>query len=288
MISFPKRAALRLIVLFCLILVMKAQPALTHQHPSHGTTAAEATYIANEGIVIRQGDVAVIFDPIPLSGFGVYPEPSRQQIRAMMAGEGEFAGLDVIFISHAHRDHFSAKATLALMAAQSDLHLVAPYQALEMMILDEGWDEALLSRMTVLSMLPGDDPQTISIGDVEATAVRIPHAGWPAPERAAVQNMVYRVTLDGGATVIHMGDADPRLRHFTPHSDHWQAKRTDTAFPPYWFLTSDSGRSILTDTMNVKSSIGIHVPLVLPGDLEASGQDYFSVPGETRSIKAED
>ena len=81
-----------------------------------------------------------------------------------------------------------------------------------------------------------------------------------------------------------MGDADPRRQHFIPHKEHWAAKRTDTAFPPYWFLTSLQGRNILSDDMNVAKSTGVHVPLKIPTDLKESGQDYFSKPGETREI----
>jgi len=89
----------------------------------------------------------------------------------------------------------------------------------------------------------------------------------------------------GAATVIHMGDADLRRQHFIAHKDHWAERRTDTAFPPYWFLTSPQGRNILSDDMNVAKSIGIHVPIEVPADLKESGQDYFSKSGETRPIK---
>ena len=245
---------------------------------------AKATYIANEGVVVAQGETKIMFDPLPLSGFGVYPEPSIADVAKMMSGQGEYAGVDAVFISHAHRDHFSSAKMIAYMKANSEVWLVAPKQALDMMTEDKDWDAALRARMKIVDMEAGDAPETIVIGEVTATALRIPHSGWPAPARASVQNMVYRVTLNDGATVIHMGDADTRRQHFIPHKDHWQAKRTDTAFPPYWFLTSSAGRLILEDEMNVAKSIGVHVPLDVPADLKDSGQDYFSVSGETRAI----
>ena len=245
---------------------------------------SEAQYIANEAVLVTHGDTKVMFDPLPLSGFGVYPETPAADIAQMMAGEGAYAGIDAVFISHAHRDHFSAAAMIAYLTARPNVKLVAPQQALEMMQASADWDEALRPRMTILDMQAGDAPKAISIGDITATAVRIPHAGWPAPARAAVQNMVYRVTLEDSATVMHMGDADPRRQHFIPHKDHWAEQRTDTAFPPYWFLTSMQGRNILSDDMNVATSIGVHVPIKVPADLKASGQDYFSVSGETREI----
>ena len=254
-------------------------------------TKSEAQYIANEGVLVSHGETKVMFDPLPLSGFGVYPQPSETQIMQMMKGEGVYAGVDAVFISHAHRDHFSAIAMIAFLEANPDVRLVAPKQALDMMQADANWDENLQSRMTILDMEAGDEAQDIKVGNVTATAVRIPHAGWPAPARAKVQNMVYRVTLNDekggdGATVMHMGDADPRRQHFIPHKDHWAERRTDTAFSPYWFLTSMQGRNILQDDMNVAKSIGVHVPLDVPADLKESGQDYFSTPGETREINA--
>ena len=251
------------------------------------TQTAKAKYIANEAVLITQGDTKIMFDPLPLSGFGVYAEPSFAEITDMMTGVGEYNGVDVVFISHAHRDHFFASRMIEYLNAQPRVTLVAPKQALDAMMAEPTWDHALRLRMNVLDMEAGDKPQTFAIGDVTATALRIPHAGWPAPKRASVQNMIYRVTLDEGVTVIHMGDADPNRQHFTPHKTHWAGTRTDTAFPPYWFLTSEEGRSILTNDMNVAASIGIHVPVNVPEDLKASGQDYFSVGGETRDIVKE-
>jgi len=249
---------------------------------------SEAQYIANEAVLVTHGETKVMFDPLPLSGFGVYPETLATDIAQMMKGEGVYAGIDAVFISHAHRDHFSAVAIVEYMIAQPDVRVVMPQEAVEMVHAEfvdmEEWDNSVKSRFITLDMEAGDAPETISIGDITATAVRIPHAGWPAPARAKVQNMVYRVTLGDGATVMHMGDADPRRQHYIPHKEHWAEQRTDTAFPPYWFLTSMQGRNILSDDMNVAKSIGVHVPIKVPADLKASGQDYFSKNGEKREI----
>ena len=245
---------------------------------------AQVRYIANESVLVSHGDTRILFDPLPLSGFGVYPETPQEDIVKMMAGEGAYADIDAVFISHAHSDHFSAPAMLAYMNAQPDIWLIAPRQAFDMMLKEETWLSSYASRMTILDLEAGDPAQELEVGDFKASAVRIPHAGWPAPERASIQNIVYRVTLSDTATVIHMGDADPKRQHFIPHKEHWAEKRTDTAFPPYWFLTSSSGRYILSDEMNISKNIGVHVPLEIPDDLKESGQDYFSVSGETRVI----
>lgn len=256
--------------------------------------AATAQYIANEGVLVKQGETKVLFDPFYGTGFGTYAEIPPTTHAAMMAGEAPFDGIDAVFVSHAHPDHFSALDMIAFMKAHEDVRLIAPSQAVDMMKADENWQADLLFRIDVLDMAYGDSPKDVSVGAVRATATRIPHAGWPDPRRAAIQNMVYRVTLGGDdaggagentATVMHMGDADVNDAHYAPFEEHWQARVTDTGFPPYWFLLSEEGKTILKDRLNIDHAVGVHVPIQIPADLIASGEDYFSTSGERRPIE---
>ena len=62
------------------------------------------------------------------------------------------------------------------------------------------------------------------------------------------------------------------------------AKRTDMAFPPYWFLLTQDGKDILYEDMNIAKAVGTHVPLQVPADLKASKVDYFSERNEVRDV----
>ena len=126
-----------------------------HSHDHH----AQAHHIANAAVLISEGETKIMFDPLPLSGFGVYPETPQSDIAQMMAGEGNYAGIDAVFISHAHSDHFSAAAIIAYMNAQPDVTLVAPRQALDMMKKDQDWDEALQARMRICLLYTSPSPR---------------------------------------------------------------------------------------------------------------------------------
>ena len=274
--------------LLCVAALLVSACGSAHDQHSH----ASAEYIANSAILVESGPTKILFDPIFDKDYGQYQLVAPETQTLMMAGLPPFDGVDAVFVSHAHGDHFAAKPIVEYILAHPDVKVVLPRQAIEMINEDviglEAWDDSVIARLIVVDMEAGDAPRTITFGDITATAVRIPHAGWPAPARAAVQNMVYRVTLgsknSGAETVMHMGDADPNRQHFTPHKHHWEERRTDTAFPPYWFLTSEQGRDILTEDMNVANSTGVHVPKKVPDALAVSGADYFSVPGETREV----
>ena len=255
-----------------------------YQADVHAQAHAEAHYIANAGVMAVSGTTKVVFDPFTATGYNTYLEVPDTKRDMLVAGAAPYDDIDAVFISHAHGDHFDAGDMIAFMNAQTKALLILPAQALEMMQKDPNWDAGVGPRITAINMDYGDAPIELTIGDITASAVRIAHAGWPAPRRVALQNIVYRVSLDSGTTVMHMGDADVNDVHYAPFDDHWQKEITDTAFPPYWFLGSEEGRAILKDRLNTKHSIGVHVPLKLPQDLKDSGQNYFSVSGETREI----
>lgn len=275
-----------------------------HESDKH---SASATYLANEGVMISSGDTKVLFDPFFHNDYGTYQLVPETILAAIKQNKAPYNNIDMVFISHAHGDHFAAQDMLDYMLAYPDVKLIAPQQAVdEMKKLDsfESQEAELNARITAINLNYKDKPLSFKVDKVNVDAVRIPHAGWPG--RADVSNIVFRVTLpttlpvkatltspitdealfkeNASSTYIHMGDADPNDSHFRPLSAYWQAQETDIAFPPYWFFLSREGNYILDYRINAKRSIGVHVPLKIPAQLIQTQKPYFSVPGETVSV----
>lgn len=249
----------------------------------HSDHPAQTTYLGNEGIMVSDQHTTVLFDPLFPNGFDIYQLVPTEMRSALMAGEAPYHDVDAIFVSHMHPDHFSVDEVIAYLEQHDHVRLYVPSQAVEWMH-EETDNQAIFDRVTGVSLERLDDPVSFKEGDLTIDAVRIPHAGWPA--RADISNLVWRVTLADGVTVMHLGDADPDDSHYAPHAAHWQAKRTDAAYPPYWFFLSEAGRHIVEQRLNTDTATGIHVPVELPADLFISGADFLHEPGETRSIKA--
>lgn len=247
-----------------------------------------AMYLANEGVLISHGETKIAFDPIFRDGFGQYLLLPEQMEAALFAGTAPFDGLDAIFISHYHGDHFSPADIVRLMETHTALLLFAPAQAVTAMRSEDDI-EAIMNRIHVVSLAFQEAPVELGTDAITVEAVRIPHSGWPSA-RLDVENIAWRVTLDGATTVLHLGDADPRDSHFANDAEFWQRKQAQTAFPPYWFLGSQTGRDILEQRIGANRSIGIHVPIQIPADpLQRPdglrGADLFTNPGETRQIR---
>lgn len=246
---------------------------------------SSAYYLANEGVLVTRGATKVLFDPLFRYPHDYYQAVPEEMEAALFAGEPPFDGVDAVFISHFHADHFSPELILRLLRMQPGIHLYAPAQAvagLEDIAAER--DTAVFERITATDLEYWDAPLTIETDGLLVEATHIPHSGWP-DARLDVQNLAYRVTLDGAATVLHMGDADTRDRHFAKDSSLWKARHTDMAFPPYWFFLGPEGRAIIDERLQPGHSVGVHIPAD-PAERPAALAEFevFTVPGETRVI----
>lgn len=246
---------------------------------------AQAKYLANAGVMVMDAGKKVLFDPFFHQDYGTYQLVPKDMHKAMMAGEPPYDNVDMLIISHAHGDHFSGADVVAYLRKHQQTRLVAPQQAIDIIKKQELEDyEQLKTRLHGFDLTLGDAAAVAELAGIKVEAVRIPHAGWPG--RADIQNMVYRVTLNNSATVMHMGDADANDDHYLPYKDHWQARQTHTNFPPYWFFQYAEGRAILYEILNAKDHIGVHVPVFsTPAKLRRAGIPFFSEPGEVRDIE---
>jgi len=254
-------------------------------HPSEDDPAT-AHFLANEAILVTSGETRILFDPLFSVSYG-YPLVAPEVRAAIMAGTPPFDGVDAVFVSHVHGDHFDAAAVNAYLAAHPDVILVGPWQARLDMQSADGWDAAFEARIHALPFIAS--PQELVLAaDGVADAIRvetvhIPHAGGAG--RAGIQNMAHRVTLNGEATVMHMGDATTETAIYETHHDHFQARTSQHAFPPYW-LIGEWGGDATRARLNADAVTGIHLGNNHPAWIAQSEDDFFTEAGETRPIPA--
>lgn len=265
---------------FAAAMTLLFAPSLAAAH-DHAT----AHYLGNEGVMIERGDTKILFDAFYANGYGQYALVPDDINKAMMDGAAPFDGVDAIFVSHVHGDHFSPEPAIAYLRAQSDVVMFAPEQVREK-LLEAGVDagDPILARVRTVTLKPEDAGETFSFGAIEIDVVSVPHAG----NRPHIQNYAWRVSLADDVTIIHLGDAGPVVSNFSRHQAHFDSKTTNTAFPPYWFIGDANGELIISDIIKAKQAVGIHVPERAAGDgdqwRQQAGGDLFTDPGETRVI----
>ena len=252
------------------------------QSTGYASDNPSVLYMANEGFMVESGETKVVFDPLFRNGFGHYQLLPKSMEEALFAGAPPFDGIDAVFVSHHHGDHFSPEDILRLLKEQQDIRLYAPLQAVKAMrSIARAEDGEVFDRVNAVELAYKDAPVSMGMNGLKIEAVRIPHAGWPTG-RLDIENISWRVTLNDTTTVLHMGDADPNDIHFERDADYWAKGHTQMAFPPYWFFSSHGGEAILRDRIRADHNVGVHVPVAVPKNLR--GYDLFTRPGETREI----
>ena len=253
------------------------------------TSVSRAQYMANEGLMVVQGDTKVVFDPLFRNSYGQYQLLPKEMEDALFSGQPPFDGIDAVFVSHYHGDHFSPADILRLLKEQQGIHLYAPVQAVNGLRSVSGTnDEKIFERVTAVELAYKDTPVTLEMEGLLIEAVRIPHSGWPSG-RVDVENISWRVTLNETTTVLHMGDADSNDVHFARDAAYWDKRHTHMAFPPYWFFNTSQGPDILENRIKPGHSVGVHVPVSIPQNPSLRPQelrdvDLFTEPGESRDI----
>ena len=251
-------------------------------HEPHG----RATYLGNEGVLVTRGDTKVLFDAFYSNSYeGYYLLVPETISAAMLAGEPPYDGIDAIFVSHVHGDHFTAEPAIEYLRAHPEVPLYGSPQTREAIVEVIGAEDPLLQRVVTVALSPADAPQHLELDGLVIEVVAIPHAG----NRPEIQNLSWRVTLDEHTTVTHFGDAATEAEHFERHAEHFAARRSQAAFPPHWFFESEEGRAIMQQHFNADQIIGVHVPAAAAGQGDAVrerlGGDLFTDPGESRELE---
>ena len=256
--------------------------ACSAPHSHHADSSAE--FIAHSAVMVESGSTKILFDPIFDKDYGSFQLVAEETKSLLMAGQPPFDGVDAVFVSHAHGDHFAAGIMIEYLTANSEVQLFAPVQALTQMQKQASWDEALMARIHAKPLELNTSLEERFDFDgtpVDVTRLRLPHAG--GARQAKIENIVFRVNLNADATVMHLGDADPDEDGLSAHSAVFHKTASDMAFVPFWFVGTANDASV-NDLLNAKHVVGVHVPKDVPETLVKSGADYFSIPGEKRDF----
>lgn len=226
----------------------------------------EVTYIANEGVLIAAGDKKVLIDGLHLKYRDEYAYPPDELRGKLEKAEGEFKGIDLVLVSHIHKDHFDPASVGRLLESERHSILASSPQVVQAMKENFPEYEKVKSRVHAVGFEFGKESR-LEMG-IFVRYLALSHG---TGRHASIQNIGHVVEL-GGLRFLHLGDADMADENFAPFE--LNKADIDVAFIPYWYLLSEKGRQLVDRQFAPKLIIAVHVDVneaaKIKEDLEAA------------------
>ena len=187
------------------------------------TTPARVTYLANEGVLLEVGDKKVLIDALFGDGIRGYPVVPEQMRGDLEAARGRFQEVDLLLVSHEHRDHFDPGSVARHLANNSRALMFGPPDAVAR--LPDG------ARAQGVYPLEGNQA-TLSHRDISVRVMRLHHGR----ARSEIQNLGLIVDLNG-VRFLHVGDTELTLCE--GRSLELDDLEIDVALLPSWQIDVD-------------------------------------------------
>jgi L-ascorbate metabolism protein UlaG (beta-lactamase superfamily) len=236
-----------------------------------GTAAAgppvAVQYIANEGFLIDVGPKKILIDALFDDETITYAHvPDASTLEEMGASQPPFDEVDLVLVTHSHRDHFGIGPVFQHFTSNSSGILVGPPQMTkELGIVDPDF-EVFGERVREIDLAIFDSAK-LDIDGIDLQAFRLPHSAYMEtdPEtgeernrHAHVENLVYLFEVDG-VRFLHVGDAVLSQNPEFFEDGHFTKQKIDVLFLEF-FDWSDETRAIIDQWMTPGTIVFMHLP----------------------------
>ncbi len=209
--------------------------------------AVELTYLANEGVMLSDGQIAVVIDGLFRKGIEPYARHAPGELEKLETALPPYDRVRLVLVSHHHGDHFDPASVARFLLANPMARLVSSPQVADAV--------AALHPGRVEGLLPAEGQKTTrSFGGVSVTLFPLSHG---EGRHARVQNLGHLVRI-GGLTFLHVGDAETGAARFDLY--HLPKEKIDVALVPFWYLLSEGGRRTLREHIQARTVVAFHLP----------------------------
>jgi L-ascorbate metabolism protein UlaG (beta-lactamase superfamily) len=223
----------------------QAQPA--QAQPSSEVRAVR--YVANSGMLIAISGRRFLIDAPIRDGIPPYATSSADERAALESARAPYDNVDAILITHWHEDHFSPEAVAAHLSSSPRTVVISSPE-----VIDRVRKVApKLPASQLRAVLP--EPNAVVQVDVSSVPVRVLRIRHNPTRRRPEQHVGF---LIGSSTpALHVGDADPAADNFALLKS---LPPVDLAFLPFWYVSDDTNRRFVADSIRPRRIIAMHVP----------------------------
>lgn len=176
----------------------------------------KVTYISNEGFILESGNKKIMIDALFDHIQGDWCDsPNDTILDALKQAKAPFHNVDLIAITHKHRDHFNVDVVISHMLHNQKAHLLCPEQVGEVLAENKGY-EKISDRLTICT--PGEyGEEKVVVNSIPVRICRLEHShymeedsihGGKVNRHRNIENLGFVIDLDG-VKLFHCGDTNP-------------------------------------------------------------------------------
>jgi L-ascorbate metabolism protein UlaG (beta-lactamase superfamily) len=232
----------------------------------------EIVHLANEGFLLRSGEVVVLIDALFGDGLEGYEAVDSSERERMESALPPWNGVDLVLATHHHADHFDAAAVARHLRANPDATFASTPQAIARLEAEMEENDVFGGR--ILDLLPAEGGRReITIDGVRVEGLNLTHG---RERRPPVQNVGFLVEI-GGRRILHLGDSEADAEDF--RRSGLPGDGVDVALVPFWYLTSESDSAMVTRELAPARVVAIHLPR------EGAAASYFGRVGSRAGLE---
>jgi L-ascorbate metabolism protein UlaG (beta-lactamase superfamily) len=232
----------------------RAQPESVASEPvvTSGPVEPLIRYLANEGVLLSLPEGTVLIDGLFRDGLPEYPVVEGATRDSLERGLGVFGEIDLVLVTHVHRDHFHSLAVERHLIENPHAHLIASSQVADSLRVLGSDYASIEARVHPVDATPGRIEE-LAVAGIPVRALGIAH---PPSRNEPVGHLAYVVGHE--STVVHLGD----LGLDSPGIETLAAGRgAAVALVPYWILDGEESVARIEQALAPGCMVGFHVAL---------------------------
>jgi L-ascorbate metabolism protein UlaG (beta-lactamase superfamily) len=251
----------------------------------HAEDSCKITYISNEGFLIETQGKKVLIDGLFDHIEGNWCDsPNEQTLALMKASAAPFDRIDLIAITHNHRDHFNDQVVMKHLLSNPQAMVICPSQVSEVLSVHPDY-EKVASRIIDLT-LPEYHDSTLVVSGIPIRVMRLEHShymeedpntGTMKNRHRDIENLGYLLNIDG-LRIFHCGDTNP-LNDEEYKGYALQEESIDIAFLERMFVAyGKESTDIINNYIQPDHTVFMHIN---PGNLETYSNHFKEVENIT-------
>ncbi len=235
-------------------------------------TAVTITYLGNDGVMIDDGVHKVVIDGLHAAA-GSWVELPVAERTALERGEGMYADIDVVMVTHNHGDHYSPMAIGRFLDNHPAAALLGPPQV----------TANLAGRPQIMPVSPSRGAQQdVAIDGLAISVLHVRHFDQFGNDFSSVENYGYLIEI-GGLRLLHFGDVDYSEANLS--SFDLASANIDIVFlPTFNTLLSQASADVIAQYVAPGHVVAMHFQQSQVGTEAAAVDDLY--PGATKFTQA--